>query len=179
VKHEVTTMKKMTRFAFLAAAAMVSAVPALADSYTLSLMTPTVSLAAGSTYTFTGTITADAGNGADLSLIGASANGDDPLIFDTTDFYNDTPTTLGAGQSYMGDLFTVTLPSTITAGPYVGYLNVELDDAAGNALIEPAKVTVNATSAVAATPEPGSWALLGTGLVAVGMLRRRFAARLG
>lgn len=173
------TMKTMVRSAFLAAAALVSAAPALADSYTLSLTNPTVSLAAGSTYTFTGTITADAGNGADLSLIGASANGDDPLMFDTTDFYDDTPASLGVGQSYMGDLFTVTLPSTITAGSYVGYLNVELDDASGNALIESAKVTVDATTAVAATPEPGSWALLGTGLAAVGMLRRRFAARLG
>lgn len=167
---------KIFRLSLLAsAAALLSAVPAFADTYTFTLSQPVVTIAAGSSYTFSGTLFAPMTNTGDLSITSETVNADSPLMSDT-DIFNKLPFTLSPGQTITGDFFSIMVPSSAAPGTYLGSDSLELDDSAGNPLFQSANFSVNATAAATTvTPEPGSWLLLSTGLGAVGLLRRRFA----
>src|SRR5207237_10923042 len=74
-------------------------------------------------------------------------------------------------ESFSGLLFTITLPSDINAGQYLGSFAI-LGGAEGGALDELATVnfTVNATDGTGEVSEPDSLMLLATGLA--GMMLR-------
>lgn len=169
------TMKQRILIAF--AAASLATAPAFADTFTLTLSPSTTTLSAGGTYSFMGTIAADASNGGDLTLISESATGDSPLALDEDPFYSDTPLFLSPGEFYKGALFTASLPASAMSGTYLGNLDVQVTDAQGNPLFQDAAFSVVAAPAAAVTPEPGSWLLLATGLAAAGCFWRRSAAR--
>ena len=66
-------------------------------------------------------------------------------------------------------LFTISLPSSIITGPYLGSFSI-LGGADGDAqdVLATVKFEVDATAAPAAVPEPGSVWLLATGLMGLG-----------
>ncbi len=158
------------------AAAVLTAVPALADTVNYSLTTIDPTVAAGNSMTFNGSLAAPLTNAGDLAILSDSFSVDSPLVLDDTDFYFDTPFFLSPGSTYTGPLFTVTLPSTTPNGLYNGFFDVSLSDAAGNPVEANASFQVTAGSAAAVTPEPGTWLLLATGLIGGVLLRRRAQA---
>ena len=91
-------------------------------------------------------------------------NGDDwsvdsPLILDDTPYLNNFPLSLGAEDSFPGELFTVDIPSLTPPGLYEGTFDITggSDDSAGD-------VVASANFDVNVTPEPSSFLLLATGL---------------
>lgn len=170
-------MKLMLKTVLLAtAASLLCAVPALADSLNLTLSTPTVSVAPGGMYDFVRTLSAPMTNMGAIYLNGESLTSDKGLTTDGSDFYN-SPVSLNPGESYTGSLFTVML-SDPAMGSYLGSVAITggAGELAGDRLAS-SGFQVNAATPVAATPEPGSWLLLSTGLAGVGVLRRRFSTR--
>jgi PEP-CTERM motif len=140
-----------------------------ADSITLTLTNATLSVVPGGTVTFSATVAADPGNGAAVFLNGSSTDGLDPLLsVDGSDVFN-FPASLDPGDSFTGELFTVTLDPSATVGQsYSGIFILQggVDDQDQTTLASPG-FTVNAISAASAVPEPSSFALLGTGLAGV------------
>ncbi len=166
-------MKNSIGLLLSTAAVLLTSVPALADtaSYAITTLNPIV--AAGGTATFSGIIAAPASNAGLLQLLGdTSTTG--AYTVDDTDFQLDTPFTLSPGAFYNGPLFTVTLPGN-ASGTYTGFFDIQFADASSNTFYDNAQFSLS-TPAVAATPEPGSWLLLSTGMACALMLRRRYAA---
>src|ERR1035438_2599533 len=92
---------------------------AKADPLTVTLAQPFQSIALNGTLDFTATVTNNTGvteylNGDSFS-IGA------PLTLDDTPYFVGYPLTLGAGDSYTGLLFTVTVPPGTPQTIYEGY----------------------------------------------------------
>jgi hypothetical protein len=159
------------KFAFLAASfALVTATAARADTIHLSLSASTASYAGGTeTLTYDGTITASSMNAADVYLNGDSLNVQSPLIADDDDFYLDVPSYLGAGDSFTGDLFTVTVPDGTASGNYPG--SFVLQGGSDSATYD---TLATADFSAAVTPEPSSLWLFASGTLAMGeMVRRR------
>ncbi len=168
------TMKTLKFVLLSTAAALFTAVPALADTVSYSLTTINPLVAPGGTVTFDGTISAPITNTGAIQLLGDSATSGAYTV-DDTDFFVDTPFSLAPGESYNGPLFTVTLPSD-ASGTYTGFFDIDFADASSNTFFEDAQF--NLTEAPAPpVPEPGTWVLLSTGMGAVGLLRRRFLHR--
>ena len=169
-------LMKILSLAILAAATLVSAAPALAANtatYTLTTIDPTV--APGGSFTFDGTLTALSSNAGNLDIYTDTGNlSCTDCTIDDTDLFVDAPAVLTPGQSYTGPLFTVTTTGT-DAGTYDGNFDIGLENnAAGkNAFTLDAPFSLTVGSPASVTPEPASWLLLGTGLAAVGLLRRR------
>ncbi len=166
-------MKNSIGILLSTAAALTVSVPALADtaSYTITTSNPIV--AAGGTATFSGIISAPASNTGILQLLGDTSTAGAYTV-DDTDFLLDTPFTLSPGAFYNGPLFTVTLPGN-ASGTYTGFFDIQFADASSNTFYDNAQFSLS-TPAVAATPEPGSWLLLSTGMACAFMLRRRYSA---
>jgi hypothetical protein len=144
-----------------------------ADTITFTLDNPTqiISGQAGGTLTYEVTVTAPPSNSADVFLNGDSANVGVGLSLDDTDFFANAPFFLAPGDTDTFDEFTVTVPAGTTPGIYSGFFEVlgGADGNAGNPL-----GTVDFVTNV--TPEPGSFVLLGSGLVGlVGVVRRKRA----
>ena len=145
---------------------------AKADPLTITLAQPFQSGVSGDTLDFTATIT----NNTDVTeyLNGDGFSIASPLVLDDSP-YASYPLTLGAGDSYTGLLFTVTVPPGTPQTIYEGYFEItggynDSDDfELGSANFD-----------VAVTPEPSSLSLLGVGLFAGlvglgGVLRRLIA----
>ena len=157
-------MNKLSFAALAIAGALVSAVPALADTVSYSLTTVDPTVTAGGTVTFSTSIVAPPSNAGDISILSDSFSSETGITIDDSDF-NDTPFALAPGQSYTGPLFTVTSLSTDAPGNYSGFFDVTFEDASGNLF------TDSAPFEISITPEPGSWVLLGTGLAAIALLK--------
>ena len=153
---------------------------AFADSVTLTLNPTTTSVAPGGTATFDATISAPGMNSNPVFLNGdtVTQNGPSDLAVDDSGLFNNFPVALVPGASATDELFTVLVPSDVADGDYSGFyvLAGGADVNAENTLATDV-FTLDVTSGTPAiTPEPSSFALLGTGLLGVaGVMRKRFA----
>ncbi len=150
-----------------------AALPALADSFTLSLSTVNPTVTPGNTVTFNGLITASATNTADIFLLGSNLTVTSPLVGDDLDFYADTPLSLSHGGFYNGPLFTIMVPLGTASSIYNGSFQVSVLDVNGNQLTQKASFQATAAGTTAVTPEPNTWLLLLTGLAGATQLRRK------
>ncbi|MGH9606643.1 MAG: hypothetical protein ACRD3N_13200 [Terracidiphilus sp.] len=114
-------MKRFIGFTFMALLTMGFLSAAChAQSVTFTLTDYTISVSPGSTATFDATVSAPGANLADVFLNADSFNIASPLSLDDTDFLSNFPLSLTPGQSYMGALFTVAVPSGTAHGVYDG-----------------------------------------------------------
>ena len=163
---------KLTLFAITAA--LLTVRPALADTVTYSILTTNPTVAPDGTVTFNGSISAPNSNSGSIYLIDDSYTADSPLIVDDTDFLLDAPSYLAPGESYLGPLFDVTLPSGTKAALYGGHFDLILGiDDISNTVTDRATFQISETPPVNAIPEPSSWLLLATGMAAATFVRPR------
>jgi hypothetical protein len=161
-------MKKMKSFRalFLAVASFLAlGAGAKADPLPLTLTLDLVAqqAGAGQTVTFDGTIT-NTGSGDVVFLNDVSINLDSPLTLDAGPFFNNAPFSLNPSSS-SGDigLFNVFIPIGTPDGIYAGSFGIlgggptDVTDTVGT-------VSFNVDVTSAATPEPSSFLLLGTGI---------------
>ncbi|MDR3752448.1 MAG: PEP-CTERM sorting domain-containing protein [Terracidiphilus sp.] len=162
-------IKKQALFAIVAIGMMYST-GAKADSVTLTLTQATeyVSAQAGGTVTFDATVFAPTSNSADVYLNGDSFDLSAPLTLDDTDFFLNFPLDLAPGDSFTGDLFTVTVPAGVAVEDYQGSFTLQ-GGGDGNTYNDLATVSFD----VVATPEPSSILLLITGLIAMAFAFQR------
>jgi hypothetical protein len=159
--RKMTMKKTVLSLSVFLLAAFLPAAPALADTITLVLSKPVQAGAPGSTLTFDATVSAPLSNGAAVFLnfdnFGDTIPG--PNTIDDSGFFLNFPLSLDPGDNFTGALFSVALPSNVAAGSYTGFFEIfgGSDADAANSL-----ATVNFQ--INATPEPGSWVLLATGL---------------
>jgi hypothetical protein len=152
-------------------AVFLPAAPASADSITLVLSNPAQTAAPGSTLIFDATVSAPLANSATVFLNADNFGDNIPgSTIDDSGFLLNFPLSLDPGGTFTGTLFSVALPSNVVPGSYTGFFEIfggSSPDAAGPL------ATVNFQ--IAATPEPGTWVLLATGLgiLAMGMTGRR------
>ena len=145
------------------------AAPAWGDSITLVLSQPTQTGAPGSTLTFDATVSAPLANSATVFLNFDNFGDNIPgSTIDDSGFLFNFPLSLDPGGNFTGTLFSVALPPGLAPASYSGFFEIfgGSNAEAGNPL-----ATVNFQ--INATPEPGSWVLLATGLgiLAIGNFR--------
>jgi hypothetical protein len=137
------------------------AAPASADSISLILSHPVQTGAPGSTLTFDATVSAPLVNGAMVFLnfdnFGDTIPGANTI--DDSGFFLDFPLSLDPGDNFTGTLFSVALPPGVAAGSYTGFFEI-FGGSSADAMNPLATVNFQ----INATPEPGSWVLLATGL---------------
>ena len=145
---------------------------AKADPLSLSLTSPYQNAVAGDTVTFDATVT-DIDPTEVVYLNADSITLDSPLTLDDSPFFNNFPLSLNPGDSFTGELFTVSVPLGTSAGLYSGSFEIlggdpsDFQDVVGSANFN---VDVNAN----AVPEPSSLVMLIIGLAGfAGVLRRR------
>jgi hypothetical protein len=151
------------------------AAPAWADSITLVLSQPTQTGAPGSTLTFDATVSAPLANSATVFLNFDNFGDNIPgSTIDDSGFLLNFPLSLAPGVGFSGALFSVALPPNVAAGSYTGFFEIFGGSSAGAG--DPL-ATVNFQ--INATPEPGTWVLLATGLgiLAMGGFGRRYLPR--
>jgi hypothetical protein len=160
-----TLLLPLVTFGLLA----LSAPESRADSFLFTLSSPVQLVPdAGGTITFAATVTnTDPTNSEYLNA--DSSNVDSPLTLDDSDFFSNFPFSLGPGESFTGDLFTVSVPGGLTPGLYTGSFEIlggtdpnDFTDTLGTASFN-----------VNVTPEPSSLLLLFTGACAGAMALRR------
>jgi len=149
---------------------------ASADTINLTLSNPVQSGVAGSTLSFDATVVAIFDKLGPVYLNSDSFSLTGSLTLDDTPFLLNFPLVMSAGDSTTDVLFTVLLPGGLAPGTYTGSFSIlgGLDPSALGTL-DTADFTINAT-APSAVPEPGTYVLMGTGVVAlmlVGFTRRR------
>jgi hypothetical protein len=135
---------------------------ARADTLSLTLSSPFQSSFAGNVLTFDATVTNDTNQMVFLN--GDNTSVDSPLVLDDSPFDNNFPLSLGAGDSFTGELFTVDIPAEAAAGLYDGAFAITggFDDSAQDT-VGSADFNVSVV-----TPEPSSYLLVITGLVGIG-----------
>ncbi len=151
---------------------------ARADSLTLTLDAPFQS-GPMDTFTYTGTIAytnADSINdgGATEYLNGDSFSVDAPATLDDSAFLTNAPLSLTPGTS-SGDivLFTVTTPAYVDNSLAENFYTGSFSIVGGESSSDDTDVLATQDFDAQVTPEPGSWLLLGTGLMALAVFTRR------
>jgi len=140
-----------------------------ADSFLFTLSSPTQSIpGSGGTLTFAATVTNTSTTDTDY-LNADSSSVDSPLTLDDTDFFSNFPLSLGPGESFTGDLFTISVPAGTTPGLYAGSFEILGGTGPGDFTDTLATANFN----VNATPEPSSLLFLVTGISAGTVVLRR------
>lgn len=158
-----TTLKKLARaLSVLVFALILPASSALADTLNLSLASPIQIGLPDDTLSFDATVFAPSSNGGTLYLnsdsFSLSALG---TIVDDSGFLLNFPLSLDPGDSFSGELFTVTLASNLPPGFYSGFFEI-LGGSDPSALNTIATVDFTIDQPV---PELSSWLLLVTGVM--------------
>jgi len=158
-------MKKTALYLSMFVLAILVLVPlASADTINLTLTNPVQTGVAGDTLSFDATALAVADKLGPVYLNGDSFNLASPLTLDDTGFWFNFPLSMSAGDSVTDLLFTVLLPAGITPGTYTGYFSIlGGSDPDAQDTLATVDFTVNAV-APSAVPEPGTCALMATGL---------------
>lgn len=157
------------------AGVLLASTEAKADSLSLTITQAYQTGSFGGLLTFDATVTDTAATGT-VYLNSDSTTLSGSLVLDDTPFFDNFPLSLDGGDSYTGELFTVSIPSGVSPGLYPGAFEIlgggpsDFTD-----VIASANFDVNVI-----TPEPTSLVLLLTGLVMMnllgfrGVFRRQF-----
>jgi hypothetical protein len=148
---------------------------AFADTVSFTLLSPAQSGPEGTVFTYEATVTNT--NTAVEYLNADSVTTSGPLAVDDSDFYNDFPLFLNPGESFTGNLFTVTATDGSANTTTTGFFDLQGGpDAGDQGVLGTVSFSAAVTPAVAATPEPSSLWLLATGIAGgVGVIKRRRA----
>ena len=152
-------------------AALLIATAARADTVTFSLNPSTVSAAPGGTATYTATLSAPGSNAAPVFLNGDTITfaGPTDITFDDGDLFGNFPAALNPGDSDTDALFTASIPAGEAPGSYIGSFVLQ-GGADGNAQgrldTEQFTLNISASTPSSVTPEPSSYMLLSSGLLA-------------
>jgi hypothetical protein len=151
------------------------AAPAWADSITLVLSQPTQTGAPGSTLIFDATVSAPLANSATVFLNFDNFGDNIPgSTIDDSGFLINFPLSLNPGGNFTATLFSVALPLGVAPGSYTGFFEIF-----GGSNADAGNPLATANFQINATPEPGTWVLLATGLgiLAMGNFGRRHLPR--
>ncbi len=166
------TLKDLLLPSLVIAGVLLAATAAKADSLSLTLAAPYQNGDGGDTLAFDATITNNSAtdiaylNGDTTNLNGDAAG----LTVDDSPYYSDDfPATLAPGASYTGLLFNVDIANGTAPGLYTGSFAIDgaFDDGGELNDLATANFDVNVT------PEPSSFLLLSTGLLALGAMAGR------
>ena len=155
----------------VAVAALAFALPAAADTRDFTLINPYTSSAPGGTVSFDATVSAPLTNTGTLFLIGDSTTVNIPgATLDDSPFLLNFPLSLNPGDTFTGELFTVTLPASIAQGVYSGFFEIQ-----GGSDPSSQDILGTVSYSVGVTPEPSTWLLLSTGVTlgVISLTRRR------
>jgi hypothetical protein len=161
--------KKLLIFFVAVVGLLLAGTAAKADSLTLTLNAPFQS-GPSDMFVFTGTIAytnADSVNdgGATEYLNGDSFYVDAPATLDDSPFNNNAPLSMNPGNSWSGEIFTVTTPAYINGGAnfYTGSFSI----VGGESPSDDSDLLATVDFNVQVTPEPPSWELLAMALMAL------------
>lgn len=146
-----------------------------ADSLLLTLGNATRTGSGGSTLTFSGTASAPTANSGTEYLNGDSYGVTAGAMLDDSPYLNAFAFTLDPGQSFTGDLFTLTLPANAVAGSvYTGNFTI-IGGSDANAQDKLGSATFSAAipAVAAVTPEPSTLVLFGSATLGFAFLTLR------
>jgi hypothetical protein len=176
---EIRIMRSFKALLIAAVTVATLAVPAFADTITLTLLNPAQDIAAGQTVTFNATLSASIGNTGDVFLnqdsINAANGVDSSLIIDDSDFFGNFPISISPGGSITDALFTITNTGSITRA-YTGSF-VLFGGADGDSFDTLANVSFGSPTIVSAVPEPSSLLMIGTGVAGLVSFGKRRLTR--
>lgn len=170
------SMKSISILSLTVSGLLFCASTAKADTFTFSIDPVKQSAMDGDTITFSGTVSLslDATDSVYLSGDSITWNGVG-LTSDDSDFWNNFPSSLNPGDTFTGELFTITVAPGTPDGAYTGTFEIQ-GGSDGNTydVLGAPGYEVDVTSPSSATPEPSSLVLLASGLAGLaGTLRRR------
>ena len=164
-------MRIRHRLLLLLVPALASATPAFADTFGFTLLDPAQAGGPGTVFTYSATVSAPISNTGSIYLLGDSFNTTGPLSVDDADFNQNFPLSLDPGQSFTGELFTLTSFADSAIGTTSGSFVIEGGPTDGS---DDVLGTVGFTAQV--TPEPPSVLLLASGCALVWMALRKRSA---
>jgi hypothetical protein len=169
-------IRTLSMFAlFVLAATLLLSSWTFADTINLSLSAPVQSGTAGSTVSFDATVSASGKNSETIFMNGDGFNVPSTLVMDDSAFFNNFfPLSLDPGDSFTDTLFSVVLPSDLTAGSYTGSFTIlGGSDMFAQDTLGTVDWTVDVAPTASTVPEPGSLMLLVSGLPGVAVLVQR------